>query len=117
MEYFITVNQRNFDGEGFEVLQIHGATEEMLKLIVEKYGPGFTIKACQEPKQTIEVCKKEESTTKVCTPVVKRKKRVVIDIPKVKALRKAGWSYEKISEEFNCSTQTIINHLKEDYHD
>lgn len=113
MEYFIVVNQRNFSGAGDEVLQIHNATEEMLKLVVEKYGPGFTIKACQEPKHTIEVCKKEENTTKVCVPVVKKKKRVVIDIPKVKALRKAGWSYEKISEEFNCSPQTIINHLKE----
>lgn len=111
MEYFIAVNQRNFRGDGDEVLQIHSATEEILKLVIEKYGPGFTIKACQEPKHTIEICK-EENTTKVCTPVVK-KKRVVIDIPKVKALRKAGWSYEKISEEFKCSPQTIINHLKE----
>ena len=60
MEYFITVNQRNFDGDGFEVLKIHNATEEMLKLVLEKYGPGFTIKACQEPRQTIETCKKKK---------------------------------------------------------
>ena len=42
---------------------------------------------------------------------VKTKKRVIIDIGKVKALRAAGWSYDKISEEFGCSPQTIINHL------
>ena len=41
----------------------------------------------------------------------KTKHKVLIDIGKVKALRKAGWSYEKIAEEFGCSPQTICNHL------
>lgn len=48
---------------------------------------------------------KAEKTAKV-------KRKVVIDIGKAKALRAAGWSYEKIAEEFGCSTQTIINHMK-----
>ena len=42
----------------------------------------------------------------------KVKRKVVIDIGKAKALRAAGWSYEKIADEFGCATQTIINHMK-----
>ena len=37
--------------------------------------------------------------------------KVEIDMPKVFALRKAGWSYEKIGLEFHVSDQTIINHI------
>ena len=35
-----------------------------------------------------------------------------IDIGKVKALRKAGWTLEKIADEMGCSAQTIANKLK-----
>ena len=47
-------------------------------------------------------------------PVVKKKVRpkLDIDMPKVLALRQAGWSFEKIGEEFHVSSQTIINHLR-----
>lgn len=36
-----------------------------------------------------------------------------IDMGKVKALRKAGWTLEKIADEMGCSAQTIANKLKE----
>lgn len=35
-----------------------------------------------------------------------------IDLGKVKALRKAGWTLEKIADEMGCSAQTIANKLK-----
>lgn len=45
-------------------------------------------------------------------PEKKPKPRKEIDWPKAKALRDAGWSYEKIGDELHCSAQTVINHLK-----
>ena len=38
--------------------------------------------------------------------------KVDIDMPKVFALQKAGWSLDKIGEEFGVSGQTISNHIK-----
>ena len=39
-------------------------------------------------------------------------KRIPIDTGKIKALRKAGWSAEKIADEMRCSVATVYNHLK-----
>ena len=36
-----------------------------------------------------------------------------LDDGKMLALRKAGWTYEKIADEMGCSTQTVINHIKD----
>ena len=35
-----------------------------------------------------------------------------LDTPKMSALRKAGWTYDKIADEMGCSPQTVINHIK-----
>ena len=43
-------------------------------------------------------------------PAANRKK---LDDGKMLALRKAGWTYEKIADEMGCSPQTVINHIKE----
>lgn len=48
-------------------------------------------------------------------PSVKVKKptgKKDIDMPKVLALRKAGWTFEKIGIEFGVTDQTIINRLR-----
>lgn len=37
-----------------------------------------------------------------------------LDIGKIKALRNAGWSYEKIGDEMGVTGQTIFNHLKKE---
>lgn len=55
---------------------------------------------------------KKEAPKHKAEKSAKVKRKVVIDIAKAKALRAAGWSYEKIADEFGCSTQTIINHMK-----
>lgn len=39
--------------------------------------------------------------------------KINIDMGKVKALRNAGWSFDKIADEMGCSSQTIANRLKE----
>lgn len=39
--------------------------------------------------------------------------RKELDMGKVKALREAGWSFDKIADEMGCAPQTIANHLKE----
>lgn len=43
----------------------------------------------------------------------KKSKKKPLDDGKMLALRKAGWTYEKIADEMHCSTQTVINHIKE----
>lgn len=37
-----------------------------------------------------------------------------LDMPKVYALRNAGWSWGKIADEFGVSDQTVINHVRAD---
>ena len=90
------------------VLQISGATSDLLKFIIDKYSSGYEIKISEEtikPGDMLQPHKQE---------VKKNYKRVQLDMGKVKALRNAGWSFEKIAEEFKCSTQTIINHLNKE---
>ena len=65
----------------------------------------------------IEPEKSEVSNSKTVekeTPAKTQSKRIIIDLGKVRALRAAGWSFEKIADEFGCSAQTIINHLNRD---
>ena len=45
-------------------------------------------------------------------PKPEPKKKVQLDMGKVKALRKAGWTLEKIADEMGVSSQTIANRLK-----
>lgn len=39
--------------------------------------------------------------------------KINIDMGKVKALRNAGWSFDKIGDEMGVSAQTIANRMKE----
>ena len=61
--------------------------------------------------QQIEEAKAKKAKEKIAPKVKKNKTRYDIDLGKVGALRDAGWSWEKIGEEFHCSAQTIINHV------
>lgn len=36
-----------------------------------------------------------------------------LDDGKMLALRRAGWSYEKIADEMHCAPQTVINHIRD----
>lgn len=55
---------------------------------------------CEEKKQKKEEQKQEQKPKKL------------LDTPKMVALRKAGWTYEKIADEMGCSIQTVINYIK-----
>ena len=59
--------------------------------------------------QQIEEAKAKKAEKKIAPKV--KKAKYDIDLGKVDALRKAGWSWEKIGEEFHCSAQTIVNHV------
>ena len=65
--------------------------------------------ADQDPVQKDPKPKKEKPA-----PVKKPgKNRKPLDDGKMLALRKAGWTYDKIADEMRCSTQTVINHIKD----
>lgn len=70
-------------------LTISGTPIEMAELIILRTA---------EPKQ--DAASKKQTTKKP------------LDMGKVKALRKAGWTLEKIADEMGCSAQTIANKLK-----
>lgn len=67
-----------------------------------------------EPKP---VPKKEPKPKKVeqvkLDPPEKEKPKKKLDDGKMLALRRAGWSYDKIADEMGCSAQTVANHIKD----
>ena len=56
---------------------------------------------------------KEEPKPELKPKQRKAVNRKELDMGKVKAMRAAGWSLEKIADEMGCAPQTIANHLKE----
>ena len=66
------------------------------------------------PKEETEKPVKVEANPEL-KPKKQRKaiNRKELDMGKVKALRAAGWSFDKIADEMGCAPQTIANHLKE----
>lgn len=56
----------------------------------------------------------EEVAVQEEAPADKSGKRSKVDHKKILALRTAGWSVRKISEEMDISQQTVRNHLKEE---
>ncbi len=57
--------------------------------------------------------KPEEPKPEKVKPVKKAKPiKRHLDDGKMLALRKAGWTYEKIADEMGCTDQTVINHIR-----
>ena len=69
----------------------------------------FLDKEVEDPKA--ELCEPKDKPQE--PEKAKRKRRVVVDLGKVRALHKAGWSYEKIAEEIGCSVATLMARLRE----
>ena len=63
----------------------------------------------QDPKA--DLCEPKEEQQK---PKANGRQRINIDMGKVHALHKAGWTYEAIAEELGCSAGTISMRLKEE---
>ena len=74
--------------------ELEGTPEEMLQLLGLMAAP----KPAPDPKPAAKPAPK---------PTGKK-----IDWAKAAALRKAGWSYDKIGEEFGISGVTVSAHLK-----
>lgn len=67
------------------------------------------------PAEMAELIKLMADEPKKAAPKAEPKKQGAkkeLDMGKVKALRKAGWTLEKIADEMGCSAQTIANKLK-----
>lgn len=60
------------------------------------------IEKAAEPVETVKAAEPEK-------PEETPKKRVKVDVDKVRSLRQAGWSLQKIADEFGVSGQTISN--------
>ena len=76
----------------------HAVTLEQGDIVVH-IKPAAALEQKEEPKKQRKTTRKE------------------LDMGKVKALREAGWSFEKIADEMGCAPQTIANHLKEVEHE
>lgn len=71
-----------------------------------------------DPKEDPQKPKDEQQKPKAVAPIPKKvvagsEKRKKLDDGKMLALRRAGWTYKKISDEMHCSEQTVINHIKD----
>lgn len=55
---------------------------------------------------------KEEPKPKKAPDPKKQGAKKPLDMAKVRALRKAGWTFDKIADEMGVSPQTIANRLK-----
>lgn len=80
-------------GAVFAVMQTQAKAEERLKKEPE---PKAEVKPTPPPK----------------SPAGKGRKRK-LDTGKMRALREAGWSYEKIADEMGCSAGTVWNYFKD----
>ena len=91
---------------------IEGTPEEMYRLIEllsEPEEATVTIEGLPEPEpeQVMKTVLKAQKAQRKSTT------KKELDIGKMKALRKAGWSFQKIADEMGvASAQTIANHLK-----
>lgn len=67
----------------------------------------------EAPKEA-EPITEEEPKAEPEKPVIKRSTaKRKLDDGKIFALRRAGWTWDKIADEMNCSIQTAINHYNE----
>ena len=71
----------------------------------------YAIAVWEMLSEPIQPEKAPENPVKMEAPKAGKKKP--LDEGKLLALRKAGWSFEKIADELGCATQTIINRYKE----
>lgn len=62
-----------------------------------------------QPKAVVQ----EEPPKAVAKPKPKPKKKKEVDVGKIRALNKAGWSVEKIADEMRIGKSTVYKKLKE----
>ena len=89
----------------FQWGDIEGRPEEVLEMLKLAAGQREEMKEVEE--------KLEEIRSEASTQPKKTKSKSDLDVPKMRALRKAGWTLSKIADEMRCSPQTVSNKLKE----
>ena len=77
---------------------IEGTVEEIKELL-----------GMMQPKAVVQ----EEPPKAVAKPKPKAKKKKEVDVGKIRALNKAGWSVEKIADEMRIGKSTVYKKLKE----
>jgi hypothetical protein len=86
-----------------------GDMEQVVDGISDKDICGVcTLKASLAISEAFKTLKKLEEPKPEKAKPVKRH----LDDGKMLALRKAGWTYEKIADEMGCTDQTVINHIR-----
>ena len=89
-----------------------------IERIIEKaFAAGAVITISEDyvtivPEKTQEEAKAGPKSAKTQDPK-KQGARKNLDMGKVRALRDAGWTFDKIADEMGVSPQTIANRLKE----
>lgn len=73
-------------------------------------------KAEERPKKEPEPKAEVKPTPPPKSPAGQGRKRK-LDTGKMRALREAGWSYEKIADEMGCSAGTVWNYFNKDKED
>ena len=99
--------------------------EEQNVFILQKVSSATTLKdlsrslqhdgilvTIEDEPELVDVAPVPEEPIKETKETKKEAKKVELDMGKVKALRNAGWSYDKIGEEFGVTGVTISNRLK-----
>lgn len=98
----------------YDIMATPHEVYELMNLAVEEMK---AVEKLQEIHEEV-VTKLEKTKTEApAKPKQKRKRpehyKKELDVPKMRALRKAGWSLSKIADEMRCSPQTVSNKLKE----
>ena len=104
----------------FKEYDIMATPEEVYKLMnlaVEEMKVEEKLKEIREEMDAQLEEVKTEATKSPAKPKQKRKRpehyKKELDVPKMRALRNAGWTLTKIADEMRCSPQTVCRKLKE----
>ena len=93
------------------------AQDEYLLVIVnddlDTIGASDAIRIWEKLNEEMPGTKKTDPEQKKAPEQKPVSKKRPLDDKKMLALRKAGWSYEKIADEMKCAVQTVINHIKD----
>ena len=94
------------------LLEISGMELKVVFNGISLMDARIAVQIWEELNAEVDTPKREEAPVpKPSTNPTGKKKP--LDDGKMLALRKAGWTYEKIADEMRCSAQTVINHIKE----
>ena len=99
----------------YEAPEENNDIPERILSFQEMLGPVNTLQFPQEEEpveESLPILFEEEGKTSQAKK--QAKKQAGLDTGKIKALRNAGWSLQKIADEMGCCTQTVANVLSKE---